>query len=161
MKSTIQFLAFGIVFLLCCSAITSCNNHNEKKPPTSDELSQMNKDFAKAINNKDATAAANLYTDDAMELPPGEAHFSGKENIKKYWEAAIKAGAFDVSVSTISTGNDGDLGYETGRFKMSTKDSTGKVTVESGKYLELLKRGEDGKWRSTHGIWNTDTLGLK
>lgn len=161
MKAIIKLPAVISGFFLCCYFITGCNNSNQNKPATADELSQMNKDFAKALNNKDAAAAANLYTDDAMELPPGEAHFSGKENIKKYWEAAIKAGAFDVSVSTIATGSDGDLGYEIGRFKMSMKDSAGKVTVESGKYLELLKRGEDGKWRSTHGIWNTDTLGIK
>ena len=71
MKSTIKLLPIAIMAL--SSVMMSCNNQNEKKPATADELSQMNKDFAKAINNKDATAAANLYTDDAMELPPGEA----------------------------------------------------------------------------------------
>ena len=44
---------------------------------------------------------------------------------------------------------------------MSTKDSTGKVSTERGKFIELLKLGADGKWKSTHGIWNTDTLTLK
>lgn len=121
----------------------------------------MNRDFAKALNNKDAAAAASLYTEDAMELPPNEAPFSGRDKIQKYWQGAIDAGVFDVSVATISTGSNGDLGYEIGRFQLSTKDSTGKVTTERGKYIELLKRDKDGKWKSTHGIWNTDTLALK
>jgi hypothetical protein len=27
---------------------------------------------------------------------------------------------------------------------------------ETGKYIELLRRDTDGKWRSTYGIWNSD-----
>jgi uncharacterized protein (TIGR02246 family) len=157
-----KYLGFACGILLFGSVMTGCNNQSEtNKSATAEELSQMNRDFAAALNNKDAVAAANCYTEDATVLPPNEAPVSGRANIQKYWEGAIAAGAFDVAVATISTGSNGDLGYEIGRFQMSIKDSTGKVTTESGKYIELLKRGEDGKWKSTHGIWNTDTLALK
>jgi len=44
---------------------------------------------------------------------------------------------------------------------MSIKQPDGTVIVEKGKYIELLKRGEDGIWKSTHGIWNADTLSLQ
>jgi len=121
----------------------------------------MNRDFAKALNAKDAVAAANLYTEDATLLPPGEAPVSGRADIEKYWKGAIDGGAFDVSVATTSTGSNGDLGYEVGRFQMSIKQPDGKITVEKGKYIELLKRGEGGTWKSTHGIWNADTLSLQ
>lgn len=153
-------IACGISIL--CLALMNCKNSGESsQPATAEELSQMNRDFAKALNNKDAVAAANLYTEDATVLPPNEPPVTGRANIQKYWEGALAAGTFDVSVATISTGSNGDLGYEVGRFQLSTKDSTGKVTTEGGKYIELLKRGEDGKWKSTHGIWNSDTLSLK
>ena len=154
------FLACSIVIFSL--VMTGCRNQNEEgKTATADELSQMNRDFAAALNKKDAVAAANCYFEDATVLPPGEVPVSGRANIQKYWEGAIAAGAFNVAVTTISTGSSGDLGYETGRFQMSTRDSTGKVTTERGKYIELLKRDKDGKWRSTHGIWNADTLPLK
>ncbi len=151
-------LFFACGMLLLGSVMTGCNH---QKPATAEELSQMNRDFVAALNNKDAAAAANCYTEDATVLPPNEAPVSGKANIQKYWEGAIAAGAFDVAVATITTGSNGNLGYEIGRFSMSTRDSTGKVTTERGKYIELLKRGDDGKWKSIHGIWNTDTLPLK
>jgi ketosteroid isomerase-like protein len=44
---------------------------------------------------------------------------------------------------------------------MSIKQPDGTVAVEKGKYIELLKRGEDGIWKSTNGIWNTDPLALQ
>ena len=153
MKHTL-FVAFAL--------LAACNQ--PVAPPTTataEELSQMNRDFAQALNNKDAAAAANLYTEDGMLLPPDEAPVSGRDNIRAYWQGALDAGIFNVSVATVGTGSNGDLGYEVGRFELSTKDSTGNVITERGKYIELLKRGEDGVWMSTHGIWNADTLGLR
>ena len=152
---------FATILLIGLSILSSCNNTDNSKHATAEELSQMNRDFTKALNAKDAVAAANCYTEDATILPPNEAPVTGRANIQKYWEGAVAAGAFDVDVATISTNSNGDLGYEIGRFQMSTKDSTGKVTTEHGKYIELLKRDKNGKWKSTHGIWNADTLALK
>ena len=156
-----KFSSFTAIVFLSFFLLASCNNAGKSKPATADELSQMNRDFAKALNAKDAVAAANLYTEDATLLPPNEAPVSGRINIEKYWAGAIAGGAFDVSVATTSTGSNGDLGYEVGRFQMSIKQPDGTVTVEKGKYIELLKRGEDGSWKSTHGIWNADTLSLQ
>jgi ketosteroid isomerase-like protein len=152
---TIAIVLFSLILFSCSK------NAGKTKSASAEELSQMNRDFAKALNNKDSVAAANLYTEDATLLPPDEAPVSGRVNIRKYWEGAIAGGAFDVSVATTSTGSNGDLGYEVGRFQMSIKQPDGKITVERGKYIELLKRGEDGIWKSTHGIWNADTLALQ
>jgi len=156
-----KFSSFTAIVFISFLFPTGCNNAEKQKPASAEELSQMNRDFAKALNNKDAVAAANLYTEDATLLPPGESPVSGHADIEKYWKGAIEGGAFDVSVATTSTGSNGDLGYEVGRFQMSIKQPDGAITIEKGKYIELLKRGEDGIWKSTHGIWNADTLNLQ
>jgi ketosteroid isomerase-like protein len=59
--------------------------------------------------------------------------------------------AKDAEVATTGTGN-GDLGYEIGRLQMKIKMPDGTIVVERGKYTELLKRGADGKWKSTYGM---------
>ena len=162
MKPNFNFFNCVYLTILLGGISTGCTTQVEvAKPATAEELSQMNKDFAKALNDKDAVAAANLYTEDATLLPPDEPPVSGRANIQKYWEGALAAGAFDVSVATTSTGSNGDLGYEVGRFQMSIKQADGSVTVEHGKYIELLRHMEDGTWKSTHGVWNADTLALK
>jgi ketosteroid isomerase-like protein len=156
-----KFTSFTAMAFFSFLLLASCNTTDKPKPATAEELSQMNRDFAAALNNKDAVSAASLYTEDATLLPPNEAPVSGRADIQKYWEGALAGGAFDVSVATTSTGSSGDLGFEVGRFQMSIKQLDGTVNVEKGKYIELLKRGEDGVWRSTHGIWNADTLALQ
>ena len=162
MKSIFTIFCFAVITFIVGFSFISCNTQTEvTRPATAEELSKMNRDFAAALNNKDAVAAANLYTEDATLLPPNEPPVTGRSNIQKYWEGAIGAGAFDVKVATTSTGSNGDLGFEVGRFQMNIKQADGSVTVENGKYIELLKRMEDGTWKSTHGVWNVDTLALK
>lgn len=157
MKKTTFFTASAMGILL----FAACRQTPTVKPATAEELSQMNRDFVKALNAKDAVAAANCYTEDAMLLPPNEAPVKGRANIQKYWEGAIAAGAYDAEVATTTTGSDGDLGYEIGRLQMKIKMPDGQIITERGKYTELLRRGADGKWLSTMGMWNTDTLALK
>lgn len=138
------------IVLLALTLFVGCTNSDKSstknlKPVTEEELSQMNRDFVKALNAKDGVAAANCYTEDATILPPNEAPVKGRANIQKYWESAIAAGVFDAEVATTETGSNGDLGFEIGRLQMKTKMPDGKVVVERGKYIELLKRGADGK----------------
>lgn len=137
--------------------MSGCKNQNDSpKPATAAELSQMNKDFAKALLAKDAAAASMLYTEDASLLPPNEPIVTGRKNIQQYWQGAIDAGILDISVATIATGSNGDLGYEIGRYQMTIRQPDGKVLAENGKYTELLKRSEDGTWKSIYGMWNAD-----
>lgn len=152
-KNQLMIALVGMAILL------SCNSAPEKMnaDPTPEELMQMNKDFAKALNAKDAKAAAELYSEDASLLPPGETIITGRENIQKYWQSGIDQGISDVSVSTMATGGHGDTGYEVGRYQLSIRDTSGKVITEIGKYVEILKRGEDGVWKSTYGIWTPDS----
>lgn len=102
-----------------------------------------------ALNAKDAVAAAQ------------RSPVTGRANIQKYWEGAIAAGAYDAEVATTTTGSNGDLGYEIGRLQMKIKIPDGLVVVERGKYTELLRREDNGKWLSTMGMWSNDTLALK
>jgi len=155
-------LTLRVVTIVCSLSLASCaSQQQESAKATPEELSRMNRDFAQALNEKDAVKAASQYTEDAVILPPNEAPISGRVNIEAYWKGAISAGAFDVGVATTTTGSNGDLGYEVGRFSMSTKDSTGKVSTERGKYIEMLRKDKDGVWRSFYAAWNTDTLALK
>src|ERR1044071_1336337 len=101
---------FAIILAL---VVISCNQkENIPAQASAEELSQMNKDFAKALNAKDAAAAAACYEENAKLLPPNEAVVEGRANIQKYWQGAIDGGVSDASVTSIATGSNGDLGYE-------------------------------------------------
>jgi len=158
MKSKSNLIQLTTIAILLFVVIIGCTEKTEiSEEATADELSQMNKDFAKALNDKDAVAASLLYSEDASLLPPNEPIVTGRENIKKYWQTFIDAGITNVSVSTISTGSNDDLGYEIGRFQLSFPGPDGKMILEKGKYTEILKRMADGKWISIYGMWSSDS----
>ena len=145
----------GTVFLLA-----SCSPAEQATPApasaTVEELGQMNRDFAAALNAKDAALAASYYTEDAVVIPPGHAMVQGRAAIEAFWKAGIEQGGVrDASVETLKAESSGDIGYEIGSFVLTVNGPDGNPVQEQGRYIELLKRGADGKWYSTAGIWNS------
>ena len=151
MNTKINLVQLSVIAILLFVVMIACKTEAQTKTATPEELSQMNKDFAKALNDKDAVAASLLYAEDASLLPPNEPIVTGRENIKKYWQAALDAGTTDVSVKTISTGSVGDLGYEIGQFQLSYPGADGKMIVEKGKYTEILKT--NSRWKMDFYLW--------
>jgi len=155
---TSKFLNLSLKTLFVLSLIFSCKEQTPEppKPATVEELGQMNRDFAKALVDGDAEAAANLYDENASLLPPNEPIVTGRENIKAYWQAGIDAGIVGASVKTISAESDGNLGYEIGTFELQIKLENDSIVVDKGKYTEILRRNADGKWISIYGMWSNN-----
>ena len=159
--NTTKFFKSIVLGLLIVGSVASCKEKvietvETVKPATVEELGQMNRDFAKALVAKDATAAAHLYTENASLLPPNEPIVTGRENIKNYWQGAIDAGLIAASVKTIDAGSDGDLGYEIGTFELKFQAEDGSIITDIGKYTELLKRNSEGRWISIYGMWSSN-----
>ena len=148
-----------IVLFALALALSACSGSDDSMQAevsaSKTELGQMNRDFAAALNAKDAQAAAALYAEDAVLIPPGEPLVRGRDAIEDYWRAAIEAGDIrDVSVETMDALSSGSLGYETGSFVLTANGPDGEAVTDRGRYIELLRREPDGRWLSTHGIWN-------
>ena len=148
-----------VLLLLVVLALSGCSGSEESMQTEVSasklELGQMNRDFAAALNAKDAKAAAAAYTEDAVLIPPGEPLVQGREAIEEYWRGAIELGGIrDVSVETMDALSSGSLGYETGSFVLTVNGPDGEAVIDKGRYIELLRREPDGRWLSTHGIWN-------
>ena len=149
-------IILSLVVALALSGCSGSGNSTQTEVSASkSELGQMNRDFAAALNAKDAKAAAALYAEDAVLIPPGESVVRGREAIEEYWRGAIEEGGVrDVSVETMDALSSGSLGYETGSFVLTANGPDGEPVVDRGRYMELLRREPDGRWLSTHGIWN-------
>lgn len=162
MKTTTKI--FTLLFITVVLSTTfSCKQENKNskkavisKPATFEELGQMNRDFAKALNAKDALAAAVVYSENASILPPNESIVTGRANIQAYWQGAIDAGIIDATVKTIDAKSEGNLGYEIGTFTMRFHGANNDTIVEVGKYTEILERNEEGYWISTYGMWSSN-----
>src|SRR4051812_22453451 len=121
-------------------------------------IRQVDTDWAKAATEGKGDAIAALYTSDATLLPPGEAIVKG-EAAKKYWVDFGNGYAGPTELNTASVEGSGDMAIAVGTYRMAMtpkKAGAKPLPVDEGKYIEVLKRQDDGSWKIHHDIWNQD-----
>jgi ketosteroid isomerase-like protein len=121
-------------------------------------LRDLDAQWSKTAGTRDLDATVGYYSDDAALLPPNTPIVNGKQAIRSAWSALVAPG---VSLSwqsdKVEVARSSDLGYMTGAYTMSTKQSLNAAPVtEQGKYVEVWKRQADGKWKVVADIFNSD-----
>lgn len=104
-----------------------------------------------ALNAKDIDALVALYTSDARVLPPNQEMASGSAAVRAAFGGMIDAdlGGELTSVEAMVSGN---MAYNVGTYTLTA----GSELVDSGKYMEIWHRGDDGQWYMANDIWNSD-----
>ncbi|WP_299979288.1 DUF4440 domain-containing protein [uncultured Pseudoteredinibacter sp.] len=96
---------------------------------------------------------SHTYTDDAYVYAPSAPTVHGKEDIRLFWEGAIKAGAKHVSLEIHDVQQSGDLAYATGTLKFV--DTNGHVS--DSRYLLVFKQ-EDKQWKLHLDMWTPSAV---
>lgn len=106
--------------------------------------------FTRAYREADPDAVAALYAEDAFYLQPGSPIRRGRETIRegfaRFLGAFRRAGRPGPSIEfeIVDRDIEGDLAYDIGYYRLR---STEEGPVQRGKFIVILKRGEDGAWR--------------
>ncbi len=129
--------------------ITGCN----QSPPPADSsvITSRSEAWEAALNAKDIDALVALYTSDARILPPNGKMASGSAAVRNEFGAMIDAG-LSGELTSVEAMVSGDIGYNVGVHTLRAGDDL----VDTGKYTEIWHRGDDGQWRISNDIWNSD-----
>jgi len=129
--------------------ITGCN----QSPPPADSsvITSRSEAWETAFNAKDIDALVDLYESHARLLPPNAEMNSGGDALRAEFGAMIDAG-LSVELTSIEATVSGDIGYNVGIYTLRDGDDV----VDVGKYMETWHRGDDGQWRYSNDIWNSD-----
>ncbi len=102
----------------------------------------------------DHEADAQLYTEDAVRLPPNGQPIKGREAILA---AMAPAGSvLDFNLDMIEVEGFGDLAYVWNEYDLSVMPEGGTEPVaSSGKSILILQRGPSGEWLFHRVIWNS------
>ena len=139
----------SVVVLAAAGACAPSPTDNPLAPPSAEG-------FMTAFNDRDATGLANLYTEDAMLLPPDAVRLDGRQAIEQFWQGAIDAGVSSMVLETVEVEVTGDTAYEVGILSLDVPGENGELNSVSGKYIVIWKYGEDGEWRLHRDIWNVN-----
>lgn len=107
--------------------------------------------WEEALNAGDIDALTELYAEDARLLPPNGEIAVGHDAVRAIFGGMIEAG-LKGELNSLETRVAGDIGYNVGAYKLFAGDEV----VDTGKYMETWARGDDGLWRYTNDIWNSD-----
>lgn len=96
-----------------------------------------------------------LYTDDAVMMPPNQPALRGKEEIQAFMEGFPPVTRIDFDVDEIE--GYGDLAYVTGTYAMTLEPGDAPGPVEDrGKYIEIRRKQPDGRWLLSRDVFNSD-----
>lgn len=102
---------------------------------------------------------ADLYTADAVIMPPNMASVHGRDSIRAFFSVMNTMKGITLALRSVSVWGSGDAATELGRWTFTwaadAKRPPGVPPVDSGKYLVRWVQ-ENGKWLMAQDIWNSD-----
>jgi len=129
--------------------IMGCNQAPMSTDPS--VLSSKTDAWEAAFNAKDIDGVVALYTSDGRVLPPNAEMASGGDAVRAVFGGLIDAG-ISGELTSIETRVSGDIGYDVGTYTLRLD---GEV-IDTGKFIETFVRGDDGEWRMSNDIFNSD-----
>jgi uncharacterized protein (TIGR02246 family) len=148
MKHPIKLL-ITVFFLYSCSEAGNATDNDQQA------ITEMSKARAKAFNEGDAATIAGYFTEDGALMAPGEEVATGTEAVEAYYSKIFEAYHTELDSWYEEIEVSGDLGFGRGEARVTLVDkSTGDTTHASSKYLNIVKRQEDGSWKTSHDVWN-------
>ncbi|HSS79492.1 MAG TPA: SgcJ/EcaC family oxidoreductase [Thermoanaerobaculia bacterium] len=98
----------------------------------------------------DAAMVAAIFADDGVQLAGSGKLIKGRQQIMERQKAAMQGSdpGVKVTVTTVNVWLDGDVAYETGKYKYEYTEK-GKPGKDEGRYVTIWKRQKDGSWKLT------------
>ena len=117
-----------------------------------EEIAAANEKFMATYKRGDAAGVAALYTENGQVLPPDGDFVTGREALRKYWQAALDQGIKESRLEIIEVEGHGDTAIEVSRY---TLIGEGGRVLGKGKYIVIWKR-QAGLWKLHRDIFNSN-----
>jgi uncharacterized protein (TIGR02246 family) len=126
-------------------------------PAVDPEIARVGDAFAAAMNSGDAAAAAAVFAEDGVEMPPDHPAVRGRAAIEQYYRqmfsGPVKVSGFRLAHREAVAA--GEVAYMTGDSTITVTPPGAPPMEQSGKYLVVLKR-RGGRWQVAEAIHNAD-----
>ncbi len=118
-------------------------------------IEEVSESFAAAANANDWGGVAALYTEDAVLMPPNGPAVQGRADIEAFFAAFPPFSGF--TLNPVEIDGRGDLAFVRGTFSMTIEMEGMPAVQETGKYIEIRRKQEDGSWLLAVDTFNSDT----
>ena len=105
-------------------------------------------------SNGETVNLLDMYTDDAVLIPPSSEIVTGPYAILAFWNEILRGGISEYEIDTINLHIDGDTAYQTAYWQSSFTSENGKVFHIDGTMTNVLQRQPNGLWKIRTQSWN-------
>jgi uncharacterized protein (TIGR02246 family) len=120
-------------------------------------ITAVSKARADAFNQGNAAGIAVHFADDALLMAPDKPALKGKAAVQNYYQHIFDEYETDLKSYYDEVKVSGDMAYGRGYAEVILKSKQGgQVVKATSKYINIMRRNPDGKWTTTHDIWNAN-----
>jgi uncharacterized protein (TIGR02246 family) len=113
---------------------------------------------AASINDANPDHVSDIYAKDVDYTPPGEAALKGTDAVRQWLVAMLEQVDGELEYTESDVRVVGDWAFEQYAAVVTmTPKAGGESMTENLRGMHIYHRGEDGSWKITHDIWNSDT----
>ena len=121
------------------------------------EIEAVNAQLAGAVQEGNAAAAAAVYTENAILMPPNSPRIFGRDSAEAAWASLLSSGLKESTLSTVEVMGSGDTICEIGEYVFLFEPGGGRrAYTEEGKYHVVWKLNSAGEWKIHVDIWNSN-----
>ncbi len=151
MKRLISLITFTLALLTISNAQQNFNSASARQA-----IDKGNNAFSSYFAKGDSIEMADLYTDDAMVLPPNMERVDGHDAIAKLWGSFIRMGKVNIQLTTTELTGSGNLAVETGNYNLNIKPEGKDAMIDNGKYLVVWKKQNDNSWKMIRDMFSSN-----
>ena len=95
---------------------------------------------------------------DVVVLPPNAEMADGRDAAREVISQFTEAEDFSITwaATRVDFSEGGDIASVVGTYEFSLKDPEGNPVEDRGKFLDVLRKGEDGSWKAFAISFNSD-----
>ena len=122
-----------------------------------DAIMALTADYMEAYNAGDAEAFVALFSEDAIRMPPNAPILAGIDRIRANAITLFETYDGEVTINVDENRFSGDLAITRGTWATRLVPKVGGEALEDiGSWLNVSVRGQDGRWKISRSIWNSD-----
>jgi uncharacterized protein (TIGR02246 family) len=155
-------LLLPLLALAACSPSTAATGDSAATAKPVDRAAEeqairdLDAKWVRMVAAKDTAGIADLYSSDALFMPPNSQALGGRPGVVKGWNGMLSAPGAQLTFkpTKIVVAEAGDIAYDIGTYTFGVEGPKGR-TEDRGKYLVVWKK-QDGAWKVAADMFNSD-----
>ncbi|REL33799.1 DUF4440 domain-containing protein [Rhodohalobacter sp. SW132] len=114
-------------------------------------IENRNQEFMLRYNSGNAEGVSQLFSIDGEVLPPNADFVTGRDAIKKFWQAVMEMGIEQIQLKTSEVEHYGNTAIEVGNAILMNQNEE---ILDRSKYIVIWKL-KGGEWKLHRDIFNS------